>query len=162
MTENYEWRVIPGYERYEASEHGQVRRAAAGHGSQPGHVLRAKRNKHGHLYVSVASANHRPLPMSVHRLICMTFHGPQPSPDHIVLHENDVPDDNRKENLRWGTHADNARDRERNSRRKISEIGTWLARDPKASFLRGEISQQEARDIARMSMTYRKQSRAVK
>ena len=43
----------------------------------------------------------------VHRLVCEAFHGPQPTPNHIVLHLNEEPTDNRAENLRWGTRKEN-------------------------------------------------------
>ncbi|AEK09706.1 DnaQ [Mycobacterium phage Mozy] len=49
-------------------------------------------------------------PVSVHRLACIAFHGPPPSPDHLVRHLNDVGTDNRPDNLRWGTKSENAYD----------------------------------------------------
>lgn len=43
----------------------------------------------------------------VHQLVCEAFHGPKPSPKHIVLHLNEDPSDNRPVNLRWGTRKEN-------------------------------------------------------
>lgn len=43
----------------------------------------------------------------IHRLVCEAFHGQPPSKDHIVLHLNENPGDNRPENLRWGTRKEN-------------------------------------------------------
>lgn len=43
----------------------------------------------------------------VHRLVCEAFHGPQPSPEHIVLHLDEDPSNNRSDNLRWGTREEN-------------------------------------------------------
>ena len=43
----------------------------------------------------------------VHQLVCEAFHGPRPSPSHIVLHLNEEASDNRPENLRWGTRKEN-------------------------------------------------------
>ena len=48
--------------------------------------------------------------MLVHRLVCAAFHGPQP-PGHQVRHLNGIRDDNRAANLRWGTIAENMRDK---------------------------------------------------
>lgn len=47
----------------------------------------------------------------VHALVLLTFVGPRPTPNHEGLHENDIRDDNRLSNLRWGTPRDNADDR---------------------------------------------------
>jgi len=47
----------------------------------------------------------------VHRLVAEVFIGPQPSPEHMVCHKNDQSDDNRVENLYWGTREDNEMDR---------------------------------------------------
>ena len=44
----------------------------------------------------------------VHRLICEAFNGPPPTPDHIVLHKDEDSANNRRGNLKWGTHAENA------------------------------------------------------
>jgi len=43
----------------------------------------------------------------VHQLVCEAFHGPKPSPTHIVLHLDEDPSNNKPENLRWGTRKEN-------------------------------------------------------
>lgn len=54
--------------------------------------------------------------IAIHRLVLMTFR-PQPDQDELlVMHKNDIPDDNRLENLEWGTWGDNNRDREAKGR----------------------------------------------
>jgi DNA-binding NarL/FixJ family response regulator len=49
----------------------------------------------------------------VHRLIAETFLGEPPTPSHQVCHSNGQQTDNRVQNLRWGTAAENAHDREK-------------------------------------------------
>lgn len=47
----------------------------------------------------------------VHELVLLAFVGPRPSPSHEILHGNGQRDDNRLENLRYGTVAENYDDR---------------------------------------------------
>jgi len=49
----------------------------------------------------------------VHYLVCLVFHGPQPSKDHTVDHINKPESDNRAENLRWATKSEQARNQSR-------------------------------------------------
>lgn len=149
LASDYEWRRIPGYLRYEASEHGQVRRASAGHGSMPGHVLRAKKSREGHLYVNVAPDGGPVRQLSVHRAVCLAFHGLAPSHQHVVCHRNDIPADNRKANLYWGTHQQNADDRERNS---LAKSGTRLTQ--RANFL-AQMTPRQIKKRTKLSMLYR-------
>lgn len=67
----------------------------------------------------------------VHRLICEAFHGICPSDKEVVDHINRVKDDNRPENLRWVTVAENARNcvKVENS---IAKYGVSYADDKKA------------------------------
>ena len=142
---NYEWRPIPGFERYEASVHGQIRRRAAGHGSQAGQVLRLRRDPIGY-YRANLSMNGRARSMHAHRAVCMAFHGLPPTPTHHACHRNDVHDDNRPENLYWGTATENAADRMRNE--KARKIGTKLTHD-------GKLTLAELRKATKKTMTYR-------
>ncbi|MEO0600369.1 MAG: HNH endonuclease signature motif containing protein [Myxococcota bacterium] len=74
----------------------------------------------------------------VHVLVCTAWHGPPPFEGAIVLHHNDVSSDNRPENLRWGTHRENAADRQRNqaARDSVDEdgfdwsVGAWRDSGP--------------------------------
>jgi len=52
----------------------------------------------------------------VHSLVCEAFHGPKPSPAHQVAHWDGDPANNRPENLRWATSAENIGDKVRHGR----------------------------------------------
>ncbi len=54
-------------------------------------------------------ANGRPELRSIHHLVAETFIGPRPE-GAWVLHNNGDPEDNRPENLRYGTAAENTAD----------------------------------------------------
>lgn len=49
----------------------------------------------------------------VHRIVCEAFNGPCPEGKSIVAHNDGDFTNNTPENLRWATHAENQRDRER-------------------------------------------------
>lgn len=111
-----EWRPVVGYEGiYEVSDRGRIRslgftdslgRHRAGRMKSPAHTA------DGHLQTRLSKDGVLTGHM-VHRLVLEAFEGP--CPDGMeACHWNDVPDDNRLENLRWGTHAENMRDRTRN------------------------------------------------
>jgi hypothetical protein len=150
MKEGSDWKPIPGHSRYEASIHGQVRRAKAGHGSMPGHVLRPRPARWGHLYVNIAPDDGPVKSFAVHTAVCMTFNGPSPSPDHMVCHRNDIKTDNTPQNLYWGTAADNAKDRVRNS--FLNNSDTPVTR---TSMRYGPPSLRQLKQMQKNAMTYR-------
>lgn len=71
--------------------------------------LRLMRMNTGHLYVNLSVGGVRKQCL-VHRLVLEAFVGPCPE-GMECRHLNGNPADNRLENLRWGTHADNMQDR---------------------------------------------------
>lgn len=103
MKEN--WRPISGHERlYEISDMGRVRSLAA-RGRWPAGRMVGRANAKGYRRVTL----HGPRGVSeqlVHRLVLEAFVGPCP-PGMESSHDNDIPGDNRLENLAWKTHADN-------------------------------------------------------
>lgn len=78
----------------------------------PEKILKLKTNKWGYVVVGLTRNDNKTL-CKLHRLLALAF---IPNPDNhpIVRHLNDVKDDNRLENLAWGTHLDNTEDRRRN------------------------------------------------
>lgn len=117
MTER--WLPVVGYEElYEVSDHGRVRSldrwVTNGRGMRlvAGQEMSLLALNHGHLVAQLSrdGVNSKIL---VHRLVLEAFVGPCPDGQH-GLHYNDVPTDNRLENLRWGTVSENRYDCVRN------------------------------------------------
>lgn len=102
MTDE-EWRPPPGVWRfpYEVSTEGRIRNG--------NRILKGWKDQDGYLLVTLQSAM-KPVKLRVHRLVCETFLGPEPTDKPHVLHSNGDPRDNRLENLRWGSPKENARD----------------------------------------------------
>lgn len=118
-----QFKTLPGYEgRFEVSLNGTVRTApytdAAGR-QRKSRIIRPQPSKHGHLMVRLCY-NGSVLTTYVHRLMLSAWVRP-PRPGEYACHRNDVPDDNRLENLYWGTPADNTRDSVRNKGHRESK-----------------------------------------
>ncbi len=120
MTQE-EWRSVPGYEGlYEVSSLGRVRSSGwtrtnpltGGSSFYPGKILDPDTTQFGHKRVYLYGNGQRVRKL-VHRLVAEAF---IPNPDDLpfVLHWDDDPSNNHRENLRWGTPGDNAKDSVRN------------------------------------------------
>jgi hypothetical protein len=97
------FRPIPSFERYEISDDGHVRRN--------GRILKPwYRGKYLRVQLCRDGIQHT---RSVHILVLETFVGPRPADKPEGCHDNGVHDDNRVENLYWGTHQDNMLDKVR-------------------------------------------------
>lgn len=107
------WKTIPFLPFYDASTKGRIRswkNNKWGRLSKP-RILKICVNKK----LKYRLLNTRQKSYLVHRLILMTFVGPPPS-NHECLHWDDDKLNNNLENLRWGTHKENAADWARNGR----------------------------------------------
>lgn len=118
------WKPIPGFEgAYEASSLGRIRSLSREiECERSGKVLRlpvagkvlsssvCKRTGYQKTWVSLIDGG-RGKTVSVHKLVCLAFHGPRPSGKQCVAHGNGNRTDNRPENLRWATNLENAKDR---------------------------------------------------
>lgn len=89
----------------------------------------------------------------IHRMVTLAFHGDPPFEGAYACHKDDCNTNNRADNLYWGTHEDNTRDREErgktsrgigNGRAKLTEDDV---REIREIYARGNLSQAE---IARM------------
>lgn len=95
------WKEIPDCRGYKASNLGNIMNI------NTGNILKHFINKKGYSAVSVIEHSKRRT-MRVNRLVCYAFHGK--NTDMLVLHNNGNPQDNRPENLRYGTYKDNYMD----------------------------------------------------
>ncbi len=107
------WKDILGFEgRYQVSDLGRVRSldryvrlVAKGVETSrlaKGKILRPGKMKSGHVSVALGKGNS----CLVHKLVMEVFKGPCPKGCE-VLHLNHVPNDNRLENLKYGTRSEN-------------------------------------------------------
>lgn len=116
QQQSEEWKAIPGYEgKYEVSSRGQVRslsRLDARGRRRAEKMLSPRVAKSGHLFVALYGLDGRN-DFAVHVIVLEAFVGPRPD-GMDACHWNDVPCDNRVDNLRWGTRANNAQDCVRN------------------------------------------------
>lgn len=107
------WIRVPGYENYEASSLGRIRRAAyVGYRGQqhPAKIKAQRPDDRGYPLVKLGRLYRR-----THRIVALAFLGASGMPE--VNHINGVRDDNRPENLEWCTASQNAR--------HACETGLW-------------------------------------
>ena len=133
-----EWRPVEGFP-YEISNLGRIRRSettVSGRGrnrvSPKGRLLKQTANSCGYKGVTLYNGKKR-INTKVHQLVCKSFHGPRPSPEHQVAHNNGDKTDNRASNLRWATREENSDDMIIHGTRNIG------ARNPKAILADDEI-----------------------
>lgn len=94
-----EWRDVPGFPGYSASDAGNVRRDGS-----PVRTYLAK----GYLMVSLKDDNGRRWSKGVHALVMLAFDGPPP-PRHVVNHRDTYKLNNSRANLEYCTsHANMA------------------------------------------------------
>lgn len=108
-----EWLSIPGHDLLEASSWGRVRslpyESPMPHGGFKinrlsetyGQLARAPSGRPSRMLVVFRRKTYK-----VHRLVALAFLG-EPQAGHEVLHIDENPTNNRKENLKWGTRKEN-------------------------------------------------------
>ena len=101
------WKIIPGYENYEVSEFGHVRRKID-HKVLSGNLDRSKGYKKYHLH-----KNGKGKTFIAGRLVLMAFVGPPPFDRAETCHNDGVRTNDHYSNLRWDSAAGNQRDRAR-------------------------------------------------
>lgn len=111
------WKPIPGYDGYEASNHGRVRsidrmRLLRNRWGDlkprryPGRILAQATNRYGYKCVKLGWHAEKE---EVHRLVLLAFVGPRP-PQREVAHWDGDPANNLLSNLRYATKSENYQD----------------------------------------------------
>lgn len=77
-----------------------------------GKIIKGTVHKRGHISLSLCRDGVQ-IQRTVHQLMCESFFGPRPE-GYVARHLNDMPADNRIENLKWGTVSENCQDRVKN------------------------------------------------
>lgn len=98
-----EWRDIPGYPGYKASDDGQI---ASFKKDPSGYILTQHEASNGYMRVAVRSEAHKGNCAGVHRFVAAAF---IPNPNNLpeINHKNGNKKDNRVENLEWVTSSQN-------------------------------------------------------
>lgn len=119
-----EWRAVPGFEEYQVSRDGEVRR-------QYDRLLQVLPTRWGHMHVTLYDRGGKQFKRGIHRLVAMAFLGPPPPGKPLACHKNGRAWDNKPENLYWGSHAENVADRMRHaSLIKRGQSGEFTGRAP--------------------------------
>lgn len=100
-----EWRTVPGFDDYEASDQGRIRRRTPSMGTRVGRIKTPHINQKGYHWVSLIRDGRRVSTM-VHIAVALAFVGPRPA-GHETNHKDGVKSHNIPENLEWVTHAEN-------------------------------------------------------
>lgn len=108
--DKYEWVPIEGFPDYYICREGLVKSCKA---KEPIILKPHRGDIQGHLNMRMTDKDGNLKEIYLHRLLAQTF---IPNPDNLPLvrHLNDIKDDNRLENLAWGTQLDNQKDSVRN------------------------------------------------
>jgi len=105
------WKNIEGYENYEVSSHGNVKRLPSIVHQSNGILVNYKggilklENVKGYKRVSLCKKN-KVLRFQVHRLVALYFID-NPLTKKCVNHKNGIRNDNNINNLEWCTHSEN-------------------------------------------------------
>lgn len=143
------WKVIPGYENYEVSDHGKVRRCAASRGAVAGKILRPKKHSFGYVAYDLSS-NNCVKRETAHRLVAMAFIGPPPFNGAQAAHNDGNPRNNIASNIRWDTAVGNAADKKRH--------GTLLTGERHQNSKLTDEAVREIRRLRAEGVTYKKLS----
>lgn len=126
-----EWRKIPSFPTYEASNLGRIR--------HKGKVLTPVTTAYGYQQCTICFEGKR-FTRFIHRLIADAFLPPPPSPKHQLAHNDGTRDGNAASNLRWATCSENNMDK--------AIHGTWQGGENHAH---AKLDDYKVRQIRRMA-----------
>lgn len=102
------WYAIPGFDGFYANTSGEIR-------GRRGRVMKPRRRPDGYLDVFIEGRR-----IFVHKLVLLAFSGPKPSELHQARHLNGRRDDNRPDNLVWGSVQENRDDKVRHGKTTLT------------------------------------------
>lgn len=101
------WKPIPGFEDYEISDYGTVRRLTDAKSTKAGAYLTPNRDKYGYLRIRLWDARKSGVVQTqVHRLVAKAFIGEIPEGQE-VNHKDGNKSNNHVSNLEYVTHQEN-------------------------------------------------------
>lgn len=142
-------RAVPGFEKRLVTRDGKVFRK---HWSG---LVRCKAwtDRDGYLRVKVPTPSGGLTQTGVHRLVALAWLGPPAEGETEVRHIDGDPQNNRVENLRWGSHAANMDDRRGHGRNATGEkngraiLTETQVRSIKTRLASGESQREIANDL---------------
>jgi predicted XRE-type DNA-binding protein len=142
------WTFVVGYENtYEISISGSIT-SLPRKGCRHRRILKPQFDRYGRPRVCLCLHGKKTTRLVAH-LVADAFLSTRGPTDTVLRHLNDDPNDNRVENLAWGTYHDNAQDSMRNNtfqrgsahcRAKLTED---IVREIRRLYATGAFSQQE-------------------
>lgn len=102
------WKPIPDHENYFASKDGRILSTKK---KDPA-IMKPILSKDGHMYVFLYDKG-KMKKMWIHRAVLLAWDR-EPMKNEEARHLNDIPSDNRLENLCWGSRLENVSDKRRN------------------------------------------------
>lgn len=98
-----------GYPGYRIWDDGRIESCRKNNPSNKWKEMKCYKDKKSYVLVRLFKSNNKSKLYYLHRLLALAFI-PNPNNYPYVLHNNGITDDNRIENLRWGTAKHNAED----------------------------------------------------
>ena len=95
------WVTVQDFTKYECCASGLVRNAATLH------VIKSHKNRKGYPQIQMANDLGQTKTVSLHKIICIAFHGERPTPTHHVNHIDGDKGNNNASNLEWVTPQEN-------------------------------------------------------
>lgn len=142
-TDEEIWKPIPIWDGlYSASTHGRIRRDAPARGTRPGLILSPGKNSDGYALVSLKNLSGKSKTFSVHRIVCITFHGPAPKGKE-TNHKDRNRQNNRSDNFEYLTKKENAaysRENFMQSRVKGQRVNTCVLQEHQVREIRELIA----------------------
>lgn len=133
----HEWRLVPGWPGYEVSSMGDIKSKRFG-----GDVLLKPWLVNGYRTVNVSDGPRRKM-RKISVMVAEAFHGVRPAPHLHLRHLNGNKEDDRSENLIWGTAQENANDKwSHGTILRGSDIGTSVLLEKDIPIIRYLINER--------------------